>query len=187
MPKAKWGSGDEALTAADIDNAQSSTFTPYSGPIPSSGLYRFVVSKMTKGKSEAGNDKLQTIMLLDGTWKSEHKKYNDCPLFDNMPVMKSTAFRTKAFCAAFGISAKEFLTGIIYDEGGRVTKLAGAGEPEGLVVYVNVKYVKASQGYAEKIQLNGTGYLPVDFDPDEAQSGDDTDAGDDDPGEEPPF
>lgn len=188
MPKAKWGSGDDALTAADIDSAKSSEFTPYTGPIPLSGLYRFVVKQMKQGESDAGNPKLTTILELDGTWKPEHKRYEGCPLFDHMPVIKSAAWRVKAFCEAFGISSKEFYNSVLTDEDGRITKLASAGEPAGLEVYINVKHVAAKGDWAEKIQLNGAGYLPVDFDPedDEAQTGDDTDAGDDG-GDEPPF
>jgi len=187
MPKAKWGTGDEALTAADIDSAKSSDFTPYAGPIPRSGLYRFVVKSMKQGESDAGNPKLTTILELDGTWKPDHKRYEGCPLFDHMPVIKSAAWRVKAFCEAFGITSKEFYGGILTDEDGKVTKLGSAGEPAGLEVYVNVKHVAAKGEWAEKIQLNGAGYLPVDFDPEaEAEGPGDTDGGDDS-GEEPPF
>jgi hypothetical protein len=185
MPKAKWGSGEQALTASDIDNAKSNDFSTYIGPIPKGGLYRFIVKSMKQSESSKGNPMLRTIVELDGTWKAAHKQYDGCPLFDYMPVMKSTAFRVKAFCEAFGISSKEFYGSILTDEDGRVTKLASAGEPEGLEIYINVKYQPTADGYAEKIVLNGTGYLPVDDAPDE----DDSQVTDDDldPNDEPPF
>jgi hypothetical protein len=185
MPKATWGSGDQALSAADIDGAKSNEFSPYSGPIPPAGLYRFIVKQMKQGLSAAGNPKLQIVMELDGTWKSNHKKFDGCPLFDNMPVMKSTAFRVKAFCEAFGISSKQFQTGIITDESGKVTKLSIAGDPNGLEVYVNVSKRPATDQYQESLQLNGTGYLPISDDEVEDQNEDESDdEGDDD---EPPF
>jgi hypothetical protein len=186
MPKAKWGSGDEALTAADIDGAQSNGFTPYSGPVPPAGLYKFVVKQMSQGQSSTGNPKLLTVMELAGDWKPNHAKYDGCPLFDHMPVMKSTAFRVKAFCEAFGLTSKEFYGGILTDEKGKVTKLGSLGDPAGLEVFVNVSKRPATDQYAESLQLNGTGYLPVD-EIDEAQTSDDTDAGDDVPDDEPPF
>lgn len=186
MPKAKWGSGNQALTAADIDGAETRAgFVPYSGPIPRSGLYRFTIKRMKQGTSSAGNPKLQIISELDGTWKTEHKKFEGCPLFDNMPVMKSTAFRVKAFCEAVGLSSKEFYNSIVVDENGVVTKLGSLGDPAGLLVYINAQYVAASDGYAEKLQLNGTGYLPVEDDEDDTEetTDEEQDAADD----EAPF
>jgi hypothetical protein len=179
MPKATWGD----FSANDIDSAESrGGFTPYSGPIPPSGLYRFTVKQMKKGESQAGNPKIQVVMELDGTWKENHKKYDTCPLFDNMPVMKSTAFRVKAFCEAFGLTSKQFATGLITDEDGKITKLSTLGDPAGIQVYVNVKKRPAENGYDEGLQLNGTGYLPVDDeDDDEDEDEDET------PGEEAPF
>lgn len=184
MPKVKWGTGDGALTAADIDGARSNEFTPYSGPLPPGGVYRFVVKQMKQGTSGAGNPKLTTIMELDGGWKEAHKKYDGCPLFDHMPVTQSAAFRTKAFCEAFGITPREFLTGILVDDDSKVTKLASAGDPAGIEVYVNIKRKPASGEYEEGIQLNGTGYLPVDDAPDEDADAADADESDDN---EPPF
>lgn len=181
MPKAKWGD----FAPADIDNAKSNEFTPYAGPIPKGGLFRFIVKQMKVGDSKGGNPMLTTIMELDGSWKPAHKKFDGCPLFDYMPVIKSTAFRTKAFCEAFGLTSREFTTGIITDENGKVTKLASAGDPAGLEVYVNVAYQAATDEYSEKIRLNGTGYLPVDDAPDD--EAEDADPAEDDADNEPPF
>jgi hypothetical protein len=139
---------------------------------------------MKVGESRNGNPMLTTILELDGSWKDAHKKFDGCPLFDNMPVMKSTAFRAKAFCEAFGISSKEFNTGIVTDEDGKVTKLGSVGDPAGIEVYINVVKRAATDQYPEGLGLNGTGYLPVDDDP--AEDDDDTDE-DADTDDEPPF
>lgn len=184
MPKAKWGAGPEALSAEDIDSAKSSEFTPYTGPIPPAGLYKFVVKMMKQGVSSTDNPKLLVVMELAGDWKPGHEKYDGCPLFDHMPVMKSTAFRVKAFCEAFGLTSKEFYGGIITDEDGKVTKLGPLGDPAGLEVFMNVSQRPATEKYPNpSLQLNGTGYLPVDDDA--AESADDADDADDDT--EPPF
>lgn len=182
MPKATWGD----FSSNDIDSAEQRGFTPYAGDLPPSGLYRFVVKQMKAGESNAGNPKIQIVMELDGTWKPNHKKFNGCPLFDNMPVMKSTAFRVRAFCEAFGITSKEFQTRVITDEDGKITKLGSAGDPAGLEVFVNVKR-STDPEYGERIQLNGTGYLPVADTDDDSDPGDDDSGGDSDDLDEAPF
>lgn len=185
MPKAKWGD----FSSDDIDKAESNSFTPYAGDVPPAGLYRFTVKQMKQGESQACNPKLQVVMELDGSWKPNHKKFDGAPLFDNMPVMKSTAFRVKAFCEAFGITSKQFNTGIITDENGKVTKLSVAGDPNGLQVFVNVARRAANADYPASIVLNGTGYLPVDEEADEDEDDEDQtdDEDEDDEDNEPPF
>lgn len=184
MPKATWGD----FSSADIDSAeQREGFTPYSGPLPRAGLYRFTAKFMKKGQSNTGNPKMQILWELDGSWKPEHKKYDGCPLWDNMPVMKSTAWRVRAFCDALGLSSKEFQTKILTDEEGKVTKLGSLGDPAGLQVYVNVSRRPASEGYDESLQLNGSGYLAVDEDADEDADEAASDDDDDDDDTEPPF
>jgi hypothetical protein len=187
MPKATWGSGGEALTAADIDGAeQREGFAPYSGPIPPAGLYRFVLKFAKKGQSSTGNPKLQMLWELDGDWKPEHAKFEGAPLWDNMPVMKSTAWRVAAFCEAVGITSAEFLNKMVVDEDGKVTKLGSLGDPAGIMAYINVSKRPANAQYAEQLQLNGAGYLPAQ-DGEEAQEPGDVDKGDDEDGDEPPF
>jgi hypothetical protein len=189
LPKATWGTGNDALTAGDIDNAErSQQYAPYDGPIPPSGLYRFVIKFIKKGESQSGNPKAQILLELDGSWKPKHKQYDGCPLWDNMPVMKSTGWRVAAFCDAIGATSKDFLSGMIVDEDKKVTKIGKVGDPTGLLVYVNAKHEQAADGYGEQLRLNGAGYVPLDEAPedegDEDQSSPSDDEGD---GEEPPF
>jgi hypothetical protein len=182
MPKATWGD----FSAEDIGNAEvrESQFTPYNGPLPRAGLYRFTLKVAKTGTSQAKNPKLLLVWELDGSWKPEHKKFDGAPLFDHMPVTKSSAFRARAFCDALGMPYKEFQNGIIVDEDGKVTKLGKTlGDPAGLQCYVNVLRRPAEGEYDEQLGLAGTGYLPIDdADDDDADDEDDAD-GDD----EPPF
>lgn len=173
MPKATWGSGDQALTAADIDSVDTSqNFKPYTGSIPPSGLYRFVLRRLKQGESNNGNPKLMIIAALDGTWRAEHQKYEGCPFFDHMPVLKSTAFRVRAFTDAIGVSSVDFEKRMLLDEEGRVTKI-GKWEFTGEeLVFINVRRDPGDAANGPRLVLNGTGYLPVD---DVDEDGDDSD------------
>lgn len=165
MPKATWGSGDQALTAADIDNVDTSNnFKPYTGSIPGSGVYRFVLRRIKKGISSTNNPKALIILALDGTWRKEHAAFEACPLFDHMPVMKSTAFRVRAFCDAMGISSSDFMNRMIVDDDGRVTKIGKLELTGEELVYVNVVREKGNEEHGPRLTLNGTGYLAVDDD-----------------------
>lgn len=188
MPKATWGTGDEALTAADIDGAESREgFAPYAGPLPPAGVYRFILKFAKKGESGSGNPKLQILLELDGSWKEQHAKFDKCPLWDNMPVMKSTAWRVAAFNEAIGATSADFAKGMVVDEDGKVTKIGKVGDPSGLYVYVSVKQRAASGGYDASLQLNGAGYLPAPEDGDDADDQDGSDDADDNGDDEPPF
>lgn len=184
MPKATWGN----FSSEDINNAETREgFAPYSGPLPRAGLYRFTLKFAKQGESGAGNPKLQMLWELDGSWKAEHKKFEGCPLWDNMPVMKSTAFRVRAFCDAIGMPYKEFQTGIITDDDGKVTKLGRTiGDPAGIQVYANVTRRPATDQYEESLTLVGTGYLPIDEVDEDAEDQTDED-GDENDDDEPPF
>jgi hypothetical protein len=182
MPKATWGAGDNALTADDIDGAErAETRKRYSGPTPRSGTYRFVIQSLKKGESGNGNPKLVVFATIDGTWMANHKQYDGAPLWDHLPVMPSTKERVANFCDAIGATSKDFLSGMIVDENGYVTKLGKVGDPKGLMVYINVKKQAADGPYDESLKVDFNGYIPVD------------DAEEDDAGttegteEEPPF
>jgi hypothetical protein len=183
VPKATWGD----FSSEDIAGAEKREgFAPYSGPLPRAGLYRFTLKFAKKGVSQGGNPKLQMLWELDGSWKPEHEKFDGAPLWDNMPVMKQTAFRVRALCDAIGMPFKEWGT-MLVDDDGKVTKMGRTiGDPAGIQVYANVTRRPASDGYDESLQLNGTGYLPIDDDDveDQDESADDADDADDD---EPPF
>lgn len=180
MPKVKWDSG---ITASDIDDAElRQGFVPYSGPMPKAGVYRFRLSSMKVGVSSSDNPKLVSIWHLDGSWKPDHKKYDGCPLFDHMPVTKETAWRSKALCAALGVSSVDFTNKVVKDADDNVTKIGKLTIDGDVVVYANVRVQKATGEYDERLQL--AGYLAQ---PDEDED-EDTDSDDnDDSDESTPF
>lgn len=164
MPKATWGAGDNALTADDIDGAErQETRKRYSGELPRGGTYRFTIQSIKKGESKNGNDMLTITSILDGSWLPNHSQYDGCPIWDRLPVMKSTAGRVANFLDAIGAEGKDLATGMIVDENGYVTKLGSVGDPAGLLVYINAKYVAGSKEFPNpKIEVAYNGYLPVD-------------------------
>jgi hypothetical protein len=178
MPKAKWGAGDDALTAADIDGAdRSETRKRYSGELPRGGTYRFIIQSIKQAESKTGNPKALIFATLDGSWQPNHAQYDGCPLWDHMPVMKSTAERVANFMDALGGSGKDLFNAIT-DENGYITKLGSVGDPKDLMVYINVKKDK-QDGYDESLKVDYNGYIAVDDD-DSAAAGADN-------GEPAPF
>lgn len=172
MPKVKWG-GD--LNAEAINSAERRE-GDYAGDIPPKGVYRFKLrfSKKDKAK-ESGNPKLVTLLVLDGSWKPEHKKYDGCPVWDHMPVTGKTAFRVRAYCDALNITADDFMGKMVIDDEGNIQKIGKLKvADEDLLVYVSVKPEKSTE-YGDRLQLAG-GYLPFKEDDDEETDSDDDDA-----------
>jgi len=178
MPKVKW-QGD--LSTDDIDSAENRGGEEYIGPIPPSGIYQFKLRFAKKAQAQSGKPKLQILWLLDSTWKpSEHKKYDGCPLWDNMPVQKSTAWRIKAFCDALNITSAEFMNKMLVDDDGFVQKIGSLKIADtDLQVRIKVKFQDEDAEYPKSIRLNGGGYLPFKEDEDEDPEPE-TDADDED-------
>jgi hypothetical protein len=180
MPKVTWG-GD--LTEDDIESAELSSFQPYAGPLPTAGVYRWTLRRAKRGKSGQGNPKLETIWVLDGSWKPEHKKYDGCPLFDHMAVMKSMNWRVKAYCAAIGVTSTDFMKRMVVDEEDIVQKIGRlkySPDDNDVAVYINIKREPDADGNP-RIAL--VGYLTAPEETDDDVDDDD----DDEPGHGDPF
>lgn len=187
MPKAKWGAGDNMLTADDIINAEApETRSRYSGPLPPAGTYRFVLKSLHKETSSKGNPMVRVIAELDGTWQPNHGQYDGAPVFNYITLTKANAPQVRNFLDAIGATPDDLLNGSIVDENDFITKLGKVGDPAGLLVYINTQHSKPTSEYPNKrLEVMYAGYLPV-------EDGDDgpADAGSDDfdsSGEEPPF
>lgn len=180
MPKVKWG-GD--ISPEDIDKAENRG--GYAGDVPPAGTYRFKLRSAKQGESGEGNPKLACLLILDGSWKKEHKQYDGCPLWDHMPVTKKTAFRVKAFCDALNISSSDFYNKTVVDDEGVVQKIGKLTiADEDRLVVVSVKQEK-NEEYGARLVLGRSGYLPFEEESDDDDSDDDDD--DDDDGEGEPF
>lgn len=176
MPKVTWG-GD--LTEDDIESAELSNFQPYAGPLPPGGVYRWTLRRAKRGESGTGNPKLETIWLLDGSWKPDHKKYDGCPLWDHMAVVKSMNWRVKAYCAAIGVTSTDFMKRMVVDEENIVQKIGRvkfAPDDNTVEAYINVKRENDQDGNP-RIVLVGYLTAPEDADEDVEEDVDD-DGGD---------
>lgn len=187
MPKVKWG-GD--LDADAIESAES-TRSEYTGPIPPAGVYRFKLRFSKKDESKEGNPKLVNLLVLDGSWKRDHAKFDGCPLWEHLPVGKKTAFRVRAYCDALNITAADFMGRMLVDDEGfvqKIGKLTIADEDRLVLCKV---FPERSDEYGDRLGFGKSGgYLPFnEDDDDDDDSGDaDGDADDDDgKGEEDPF
>lgn len=184
MPKVKWG-GD--LTADAINEAENRGGGDYEGKIPPRGVYRFKLRFSKKDKSKENNPKLVSLLVLDGSWKKEHKQYDGCPVWDHMPVTGKTAFRVRAYCDALNIPADDFMGKMVIDDEGNVQKIGKLQiADKDLLVYATAKPDK-NEEYGERLQL--VGFQPF-RDEDADDSGDDDDDDDDDTdgdGEGDPF
>lgn len=175
MAKVKWGSIDESAIA------EATTSLTYVGPLPKKGVYRFKLRSCQYTTSSNDNPMLKNLWLLDGSWRPEHEQYDGCPVWDNLPVMESTAFRVKAFCDALGVSYRDFLNKTIIDEDKNVKSIGSLKiQDEDLLVCLNVD-VDDDPEYGERLVLarRGGSYIPVP-DEDEDEDEDDEDYDEDD-------
>lgn len=191
MPKAKWGAGENMLTADDINSAEvSESRQRYSGPLPPAGTYRFTLQSLKQGTSNAGNAKVQVFATLDGEWKPNHAKFDGAPVFHHLALSKANASNVRNFLDSIGADAADLLERSIVDDNGYITKLGRVGDPKGLQVYITVQHSKPTDQYPDpSLNVAYNGYIMVeDDDTDAAPEGDDQDgAGSDDGAEEPPF
>jgi hypothetical protein len=173
MPKAKWGSGDQPLSAADIDGAeQIETRTRYSGEVPPGGTYRWTIQSLKQDVSKSsGNDLVVVFMTLDGTWKPNHKQWDGAPVWHRLALTQANAGFVRNFLDAIGGTSKDLMDGSIVDENGYITKLGRVGDPAGLQVYGTVQRRKPTKEYPDTaIEMAYGGYLMVTDDEDGADA-----------------
>jgi hypothetical protein len=173
MPKAKWGAGDNPLTAEDIDSAETlETRTRYSGPVPPGGTYRWTIQSMKQDTSNAGNDKVVIFLVLDGDWKPNHKQFDGAPVWHHLALTAGNKAFVKNFLDSIGATSKDLLNGSIVDESGYITKLGSVGDPSGLQVYATVQRKKVTPEYPDPtLELAYGGYIMVEDDGDDDSPG----------------
>jgi len=174
MPKVNWAGADEdeLITAEDIDEAEDG-YQAYTGDVPPGGVYRFKIRRARYAEFNSGNQGLNVLMLLDGSWKSAHRKYDGCPLWDRVVMTKASAAFVKAFAAGIGVSASDLVSKVIVDEDGVVTKI-GRQVLEDKTVYVAVK--PGEYNGTERLEVAGTGYQIVETDDEPDEDGDEEEA-----------
>lgn len=168
MPKINWAGADEdeLITADDIDSAEDG-YQAYTGDVPPGGVYRFNWRRGMYAEFNSGNQGLNVLWLLDGSWKSAHRKFEGCPLWDRVVMTKASAAFVKAFAAGIGVSASDLVGKVVVDEDGTVTKIGRKTMNEDVAVYIAVK--PGEYNNVTRLEVAGTGYQIVETDdePDE--------------------
>lgn len=157
MVKAKWSATD--VTADDIDNVEEDEFQPYDGPTPPAGVYRFILRYSRKRVSSKGNDMIENLLILDGSFKPEHKEYDGCPVWDYITIKKSTAARVRSFIDALGVSSSDFLNRTVVDEEDRILKIGSVKIADAnLKLMVNCELEDSELG--QRLRPRFRGYIP---------------------------
>jgi hypothetical protein len=190
MPKATWGAGENALKPEDIADAERPEVrTRYSGELPPAGTYRFLLQSIKKDVSEAGNDKFVILATLDGTWRRNHGQYDGAAVFQHLAFTAKNKVNVANFLDAIGAKPEDPFKSLV-DERGYVTKLGTVGDPNGLMVFANVRHSETSEKYPNKrLEIDYAGWMFCDDDSTVGASGRVPASG---PaavadGEEPPF
>lgn len=177
MPKVTWGS---ELDADAIENAEQRE--QYAGEIPPSGIYRMKIRFMQKTLSSNKNPLLKVLLVLDGSFKPEHKKYDGCPVWEQIPIMPSTAFRIRELCDALNVTAKEFMDKTVADDEGYITKIGKLriADEDRQVMYKAARDDDPEYGLRLARPKKGAGFLP--FKEDDDEDGDEDGSGEEDGG-----
>ncbi len=181
MPRANWG-----ISARDVDDFdRDSQYTPYDGPIPVNGIYRWQIKKIQH--IAATGSKLPQLRIgleLIPRDKSE-KRYKGYFLMAFLPVSNKTAFRYVPFLDAIGVSGRDFETRTVMDQEGNITKIGGWRNSGSETIRAEIKDGQDGDGNPRK----EIGWMGEDADPapesdDEddydEEYDDDEDSGDDD-------
>jgi hypothetical protein len=166
MPKVDWAEDvEDAITADDIESAEDG-YTQYAGDIPQGGLYRFRLGRMKFREANTGTKGLSIRLSLDGSWKPAHRKYEGCPLWDNVWMTRGSAPFVKAFAAALGVSAADIVNKVVMDEDDVITKIGRKVIKEDeILVYVAVKRGEWPEGSGNwRLEKAGTGFQVVEAD-----------------------
>jgi hypothetical protein len=168
MPKIDWaGEDDDALTAEDIEGAEEG-FQAYAGEIPPGGVYRFILRRIKFKKASTGTKGLSLRLNLDGSWKPAHRKFDGCPLWDDVWFTKGSAAFVKALAQAIGVSAEDILNKVVVDEDGYVTKIGRkVFTDKEFPVYIAVK--RGEYNDEPRLEKAGTGFQVVEADEDDTE------------------
>lgn len=182
MGKVRWGGG---VTAQGIDNVDTSKrFSPYEGPTPPVGVYRWWMKLCRITESSNKNDQIMLgLQLTPRSDMPEQKRYKGYWLTYYIPIMDGTSFRVREFTDMIGVTGKDFINGTV-DDGSKDRNILKVGKwvNDGKLI------IPAAIGwgtYQGKERMEITQLIPAsDANPDD---GADDGADDTTPEDEPPF
>lgn len=178
MGKVKWGGGISQNALDEVDTSKQ--FSPYDGPVPPAGVYRFIVKVLKETTSSNNNPQLQIgLELVPRSDIPEQRRYKGYFMMDFIPVMDSVAWRLRPFLDAIGVTSREFVNGTVNDEDKNITKI-GKKVVKGTVIAVSIRNGQDQRGNA---RMEVAQYIPVVDSDDQDDTADDASGSDD----EPPF
>lgn len=119
MPKANWGIKASAVDEFD----RESQFTPYEGPLPTAGVYRFKM-KFIRFVAATGDKFPQLRLGLELVPRNTaEKRYAGYFQMAFLTISDRTQGFYVPFLDAIGVTGKEFETGTITDEEGNIKKI----------------------------------------------------------------
>lgn len=169
MGKVDWGGG---FTAEDIDKADRG-FTPYAGPQPPAGMYKFKLKVLRRRTSSKGNPQLMLGLELVPRKESE-KKFKGYFLTHFITITDGTLFRLAPFLDAIGVKGKDFISRTVEDEDQNIKKI-------GKWVNDGKQELMVSIGLDNQQRWEAKNFAPVPEDVDDVDDdADDADEDDDD-------
>lgn len=182
MGKVRWGGG---VTAQGIDSVDTSKrFSPYEGPIPPVGVYRWWLKLCRITKSSNNNDQIMLgLQLTPRSDMPDQQRYKGYWITNYIPILDGTSFRVRDFTDWIGVTGKEFVNGTV-DDGSKDRNIQKIGS------WVNTGklILPAAIGWGEyngAQRMEVTQLIPASA---AAETDDaDADGGDDGGDDEPPF
>lgn len=182
--KVRWGGG---VTAQGIDSVDTSRrFTPYEGPIPPPGVYRWWMKILRITESSNKNDQIMLgLQLTPRSDMPEQKRYKGYWQVYYIPVMDGTSFRVREFTDMIGVSGKDFISSTVEDDP-KTRNIMKIGR------WVNTGklIIPAALGWGEykgKERMEITQLIPASAAGEADSDGADDGADDTTPDDEPPF
>lgn len=108
MPKIKWGDAEpdwDELDDAEYEEGEG--YNRYEGPVPPNNtILSGVIKKVWAAESQAGNSMFKVLFEAEGN-TGDKKKYDGCPIWDNVVWTPQTKFRWQPWLDALGLTLRE--------------------------------------------------------------------------------
>jgi hypothetical protein len=175
MPKIKWGVSGSDVDKVEVEDREE--FEPYAGPLPPKNTILLCDIKWIRyTKFNTGNKGLAMLLIVNED-RANYKKFNGCPMWENIVDTPANDWKIRQFCDAIGATGKDWDNCVIdSSDDHNVTKI-GRIAMEGMTVEVRTKRGVNNE---DEPRCEVAKFLPLRDD-----DGDDQPAGDADGGEAP--
>lgn len=108
MGKVKWNTKGAEVDAVEVEDRQAD-FEPYDGPVPPNNSILQVMLKWARvAEFGSGNGGLKLLMEVAEPEESTKKRYNGCPLFENLVDVDTQDWKIRQFLDAIGGTGKDW-------------------------------------------------------------------------------